>query len=108
MATKCVCFCNYLQPLVPSLPFLPNNAPCCTLAAYIQPEFVKVKWNFGADLTAMNTPTNSISCTVRFKEYYKPSRKIYLKGIRFGCVTNNILQDVIIVVNWLNQSMITH
>ena len=56
----------------------------------------------------MNRPTNSISCAVRFKEYYKPSRKIYLKGIRFGWVTQNIPQDVIIVVNWLNQAMITH
>lgn len=56
----------------------------------------------------MNRPTNSISCAVRFKEYYKPSRKIYLKGIRFECVTQNIPRDVIIVVNWLNQSMITH
>lgn len=56
----------------------------------------------------MNRPTHSISCAVRFKECYKPSRKIYLKAVRFGCVTQNILYDAIIVVNWLNQSMITH
>lgn len=46
MATKSVCFCNYLQPLVAALPFFQDNAACYTRAACIQPEFVKVKWNF--------------------------------------------------------------
>lgn len=56
----------------------------------------------------MNGPTNSISCIVRFKEYYKEFRKIYLKASVFECATQNILQAVIIVVNGLNQATVMH